>query len=95
MCASEAFTYMTRWVPVPERRSRPRPRPSAAEVEIYERMVNRASEPPRRRSLFAQAALGLTAASVLGIFWGGQKARQTGAAVEHDIERESEPGDEP
>ena len=28
VCASETFTYITRWVPAPERRKRPRPAPS-------------------------------------------------------------------
>ena len=30
VCASESFTYLTRWVPAPERRERPRAAPPAA-----------------------------------------------------------------
>jgi hypothetical protein len=88
VCASEAFTYLTRWVPAPERRSRPRQRPVSEDVEIYRRFMEK-GEPARQRSFLAPAALGLTAASVLGLFWGGRKAR----AGQNDGQESDEPTD--
>ena len=38
MCASESFSYMSRWVPAPERRPPPRPTTSP-EAEIYRRLA--------------------------------------------------------
>ena len=85
VCASEAFTYLTRWVPAPERRTRPRQRPVSEDVEIYGRFVEKNEPKARPRGLLAPAALGLTAASVLGLFWGGRKAR-AGQPDEQDPE---------
>ena len=75
VCASEAFTYLTRWVPAPERRSRPRQRPVSEDVEIYRKFVEKDEHKSRQRGFLGPAALGLTAASVFGLFWGGRKAR--------------------
>ena len=73
VCASDQFTYLTRWVPAPERRERPRPAaPPSAELEAYRRLV--APEKTGGR-LFARALVGLGAASVLGLFVGSQRAR--------------------
>ncbi len=88
VCASEAFTYLTRWVPAPERRSLPRQRPASEEVEIYRRVVDQGA-PARPRGLLAPAALGLTAASVLGLFWGGRKAR----SIAGDGQKTDEPAE--
>jgi hypothetical protein len=75
VCASEAFTYITRWVPAPERRSRPRVT-SSAEAEIYRRLTERGNSQPSRGWTFVKrAALGVTAAGVLGLFWGSHRAR--------------------
>ena len=73
VCASDHFTYLTRWVPAPERRERPRPAPpETVELEAYRRLV----EPQGTRSrLFTRALVGLGAAGVFGLFLGGQRAR--------------------
>ena len=68
MCASESFSYMSRWVPAPERRPPPRPTTSP-EAEIYRRLVQ--PPPPdgsRGKRLLKQGALGLTALGLVGWF---------------------------
>ena len=73
VCASDHFTYMTRWVPAPERRERPRPpaAPPPPELEAYRQMM----APKQRGQLLGRALVGLGAASVLGLFVGGHRAR--------------------
>lgn len=73
VCASETFTYITRWVPVPERRTRPRATTSP-EAEIYRQLI--APEPPRRRSgaLLKQAIIGITTLGLAGWAWQRSKA---------------------
>jgi hypothetical protein len=84
VCASEAFSYITRWVPAPERRSRPRT-PSSADVQIYQRLTSRGDDEPARGGKFLKrAALGLTAAGLLGLFWGSHQARSAGGSRQRD-----------
>ena len=75
VCASDHFTYMTRWVPAPERRERPRPPaatpPPPPELDAYRQLI----APKQRGQLFARALVGIGAASVLGLLVGGQRAR--------------------
>ena len=81
-CASDAFSYLTRWVPVPERTDRPdrprRPRPAAEprpEVDVYRQLLR--GEPAPAKGRFATRALmGLGAAAGLaGLFIGARSAR--------------------
>ena len=71
VCASDEFTYVSRWVPVPEnRRLRPRPaRVPPPELEAYREIVRgpAAAPPPKRRPLGEGA--------------GGDRGRQRGRAV--------------
>ncbi len=77
VCASDQFTYLTRWVPVPERRQRPRPAPAPSkELEAYRRLIHGEPEPPKGRFL-ARALVGLGAAGVVGLFLGGRRARSS------------------
>ena len=89
VCASETFTFITRWVPAPERRKRPRPTTSP-EAEIYRQLTRAAEEPPPTASrLIKRAAVGLTAVGIAGWLWGRTRpepARSTEAAREDDGE---------
>ena len=68
-CASETFAYLTRWVPVPERRQRPRPTELANRetVDTYREMLS-----PQRTSgcsAIRRGALGLAIFGVAGWMW--------------------------
>jgi hypothetical protein len=69
-CASETFAFLTRWVPVPERRTRPRPTTEAANretVDTYREMLS-----PQRSggwSVIRRGALGLAIFGVAGWMW--------------------------
>ena len=79
VCASDQFTYLTRWVPVPERRERPRPATvtPSPDLDTYRRLVAKRAPAPGRT--FSRALLGLGAAGVLGLFLGGRRARSSGS----------------
>jgi hypothetical protein len=68
-CASETFAFLTRWVPVPERRARPRPaEPANPEaVETYREMLS--PQRPGGWSLIRRGALGLAIFGVAGWMW--------------------------
>ncbi len=68
-CASETFAYLTRWVPVPERRQRPRPTEPANRdtVDTYRDLLA-----PARASGWSavrRGALGLAIFGVAGWMW--------------------------
>ncbi len=76
-CASDEFTYVSRWVPVPEnRRLRPRPaRVPPPELEAYREIVRGpAAAPPPKRGRWVKALVGIGAASVAGLFFGARRA---------------------
>jgi hypothetical protein len=78
VCASDQFTYLTRWVPAPERRQRPRPEPPPSkDVEVYRRLIQ-GEPPPRKGRFLTRALVGLGAAGVVGLFLGGRRARGSG-----------------
>jgi hypothetical protein len=72
VCASETFTFITRWVPVPERRKRPRPTTSP-EAEIYRQLTRGDDQPPTTGRFLKRAAVGLTALGIAGWLWGRSK----------------------
>jgi hypothetical protein len=75
VCASETFTFITRWVPVPERRKRPRPTTSP-EAEIYRQLTRPDEDRPAGGRFLKRAAVGLTALGIAGWLWGRSKAPQ-------------------
>jgi hypothetical protein len=67
-CASETFTYITRWIPAPERRQLPRPTTSA-EAEVYRTLVGKDTPPASTgtgRRMLKGGVVGLTALGVAG-----------------------------
>ena len=68
-CASETFTYLTRWIPAPERRRVPRPE-TAPEAEVLRTLVAQdAPAPPSavgKGRMLKQGVVGLTALGVAG-----------------------------
>ena len=68
-CASETFTFITRWVPAPERRSgAPRPTTSP-EAEVYRRLVAKEPQPSSGKRMLKQGMVGLTALGLVGLFY--------------------------
>jgi hypothetical protein len=74
VCASETFAYITRWVPLPERRPARR-ETSSPEADIYRQLVGGEQGPPRGR-LLKRAALGLTALGLAGWLWRRGRGRE-------------------
>ena len=68
-CASETFAYLTRWVPVPERRARPRPTELANRetADTYREMLD--PQRPSGWSVIRRGALGLALFGVAGWMW--------------------------
>jgi hypothetical protein len=69
-CASETFAFLTRWVPVPERRTRPRPTTEPANretVDTYREML--APQRSTGWSVIRRGALGLAIFGVAGWMW--------------------------
>jgi hypothetical protein len=67
-CASETFTYITRWIPAPERRQLPRPTTSA-EAEMYRPLVDKDAPPASSgtgRRMLKGGVVGLTALGLAG-----------------------------
>ena len=65
-CASETFTYITRWIPAPERRQLPRPTTSK-EAEVYRTLVAKDSPAPSTgRRVLKTGVVGLTALGLAG-----------------------------
>jgi hypothetical protein len=75
-CASETFAYITRWVPVPERRQRPRTTEIANRetVDTYREMLSPA--PTSGWQMVRRGALGLALFGVAGWMW--RRNGQTG-----------------
>ena len=65
-CASETFTYITRWIPAPERRQRARPTTST-EAEVYRSLVAK-DTPSTGRRVLKGGVVGLTALGLAGWF---------------------------
>ena|SRR5688500_6017902 len=67
-CASETFTYITRWIPAPERRVRARPT-SSPEAEVFRTLVNKKQPArPTGKRMLKGGMVGLTALGLAGWF---------------------------
>jgi hypothetical protein len=89
VCASEAFTFIKRWVPAPERRSTPRGGASA-DADVYKRLTTPEQKPASASQLVTRAAVGLAAASVAGWLW-----RWTSRADDHAKSLARKPSPDP
>jgi hypothetical protein len=70
VCASETFTFITRWVPAPERRAKSRPTPVAPpEADVYRRLTQPDTNERGAGRLWKRAAVGLTAVGMAGWLW--------------------------
>jgi hypothetical protein len=67
VCASETFTFITRWVPAPERRSRPR-QTDSPRADLYAALTDDAARGSTKGRLLKGGALGLTALGLVGWF---------------------------
>ena len=76
VCASESLTFITRWVPAPERRAQPRPpQPvNAGDLDTYRRLLHPA--PANRGWKFVtRGAIGVAILGATG--WWLRKGRNT------------------
>lgn len=74
-CGSEAFAYLSRWVPASERRVITRPTTSP-EADVYRELVAPGSSGSRRGKLLKRSALGITTLAVAGWVWRRNKDRK-------------------
>jgi hypothetical protein len=69
ICASEAFAFLSRWVPAPERRTRARPRQENSDVSVYRQLLTNEQKQPTAVRLLKQGAIGFAALSLLRYAW--------------------------
>lgn len=75
VCGSEAFAYLSRWVPAPERRLRNRTTTSP-EVEAYRELVAPTPKAQTRGRLLKRGALSLTMLAAAGWAWRWNEGRK-------------------
>jgi hypothetical protein len=80
VCASESFAFLTRWVPVPERRQRPRAT-TTPEAEIYSQLTTAPARRASKGRLLKTGLVGLTAVGLAGWWW---RQRETRSAADDD-----------
>lgn len=67
-CGSEAFAFLTRWVPPAEQRPQPRPASSPA-ADAYRNLLAPTSSEPRFPALIGKALIGAATFGVVGWIW--------------------------
>lgn len=94
-CASESFIFLSRWVPVDDRRTRPRPA-APEEVDVYRRLTSEEPAPSKGARLLKQGVVGLAALGVVGWLWGTREtagAKVNGGKATGDSEKADKPKD--
>ena len=71
VCSSESFAYISRWVPVPERRQRPRaeavqPDAEPSKAETYKQLLAADAVKPGMKRWVRRGAFGVAALGVAG-----------------------------
>ena len=81
VCASETFTFISRWIPAPEPR-KTRPSAPSPEVQALRELIDgdRAGA-SRRTRMLRQGFIGLTAVGALGWLW---RHSQAGGSRDRD-----------
>lgn len=87
VCASEAFAYLTRWIPAPDRRLRPR-QTTSPEADLYRQLNATFKSPATRAQMWKRSAWGIGVLAAAGWIWRATRGRTPAAP---DIS----PGDEP
>jgi len=65
VCGSDAFAYLSRWVPAPERREHPRPTTSS-DAETYRELITGKASPRKNGRVIARSAIGLAMVAAAG-----------------------------
>ena len=79
-CGSESFTYISRWVPLPDSERPPRPEPKAEQANAYRELLG-ADQAPRGRKLLRGGLLGLTALGLAGWAWRSSRPTNKSSGV--------------
>ena len=69
-CGSESFAFISRWVPVPERRARARPTVGENHAETYRQLLATDHAQPARMRWLKRGAFGLAAVAAARWMWG-------------------------
>ncbi|MEO7133787.1 MAG: hypothetical protein ABI024_06160 [Vicinamibacterales bacterium] len=69
LCLSEAFGYISRWIPAPERRTRPRPVSTSPTADTYRQLLATDQTGTGKSQWLRRGAIGVTALSVAGWIW--------------------------
>ena len=77
ICGSESFTYISRWVPVPDTERAPRPE-SSEQADLYRELLSDHT-PKSARRILKSGLLGLTALGLAG--WAWRSSRTNGKSV--------------
>ena len=69
LCGSASFGYISRWIPVGERRTRPRPVINSPTVDTYREMLTADQSQSDKSRWLRRGAIGVTAVSLAGWIW--------------------------
>ena len=92
LCASDAFVFITRWVPAPERRQKPRasgPPPSPDTLDTYRELTDGRGD-ATAWGFVKRGALGLALVGMAGWMW-RRNNRDDAATTPGENDRRSEP----
>ena len=73
VCGSESFTYISRWVPVPDS-DRPKRPERTEQANLYRELLAGGEPPSRARKLLKGSLLGITALGLAGWAWRSSRA---------------------
>jgi hypothetical protein len=77
VCASETFAFLSRWVPVPERRTAPRQAPPP-ELDAYRQMTDGEPASSSGLRMLRRGVVGLTAVGLAGLIWRNSRGKPGG-----------------